>query len=193
MKFVFVFSLVLFFSQTCFSNNNSNHNYKIDEKHTFVTFEVIHFNTSTVRGRFNKKMGLIFYDKKNKQLKFDITIIPSSIDSGIPSFDKHLKSEDFLNIKQFNKIRLKSKKAIFQSEKLLSIEASLFLLGKEGLVILTPSRFGCYENPREKKEVCGGDFVFEINRSRWGMNYGIPSIPKKVRLLIQIEAINTSS
>jgi polyisoprenoid-binding protein YceI len=37
--------------------------------------------------------------------------------------------------------------------------------------------------------LCGGDFETTIQRSQWGMGYGIPGIPDAVRLVIQVEAI----
>ncbi|NBT11919.1 MAG: polyisoprenoid-binding protein, partial [Betaproteobacteria bacterium] len=50
-------------------------------------------------------------------------------------------------------------------------------------------RFNCFEHPRLKREVCGGDFETTIQRSQWGMGYAIPAIPDAVRLVIQVEAI----
>ena len=41
-------------------------NYQIDPTHTFVTWEAKHFGTSTSRGRFDKKSGMITYDKAAK-------------------------------------------------------------------------------------------------------------------------------
>ena len=40
-----------------------------------------------------------------------------------------------------------------------------------------------------KTEACGGDFVAEIDRTQWGMNYGVDfGMPKTVRILATIEA-----
>ena len=36
--------------------------YNIDPTHTFVTFEVTHFGTSTNRGRFDKKEGVVQFE-----------------------------------------------------------------------------------------------------------------------------------
>jgi polyisoprenoid-binding protein YceI len=42
----------------------------------------------------------------------------------------------------------------------------------------------------QKREVCGGDFEATIDRTQWGVNYGIPyGFPKEVRLVLQIEAV----
>ncbi len=37
--------------------------YAIDPTHTFVTYEVGHFGTSTNRGRFDKKEGTVQFDR----------------------------------------------------------------------------------------------------------------------------------
>ena len=36
--------------------------YAIEPTHTFVTFEVLHFGTSTSRGRFDRKEGMAYAD-----------------------------------------------------------------------------------------------------------------------------------
>jgi len=63
------------------------------------------------------------------------------------------------------------------------------LLGKTHPVTLKALRFNCFEHPRLKREVCGGDFETTIQRSQWGMGYAIPAIPDAVKLIIQVEAI----
>ena len=40
--------------------------YSIEPTHTFVTFEARHFGTSTNRGRFDKKEGVVTLDKAAK-------------------------------------------------------------------------------------------------------------------------------
>lgn len=41
-----------------------------------------------------------------------------------------------------------------------------------------------------KKEVCGGDFETVLDRSQFGLNYGINfGFPKEVKIVIQVEAV----
>jgi polyisoprenoid-binding protein YceI len=57
-------------------------------------------------------------------------------------------------------------------------------------VTLKANRFNCYLNPMFKREVCGGDFETVIQRSQWGVNYGLPAVaPDNVRLVVQVEAV----
>ena len=163
--------------------------YNIDPTHTFVTFEVSHFGTSTVRGRFDKKEGSIQFDRAAKTGKLDITIDMASISSGVAPFDKHLQSADFFNVAAHPTARFTADGLSFDGDKLARINGTLTLLGKTGPVVLTASRFNCYDNPFFKRQVCGGDFETTIKRSQWGMVYGLPGIPDDVKLTVQAEAI----
>jgi polyisoprenoid-binding protein YceI len=57
-------------------------------------------------------------------------------------------------------------------------------------VTLKATQFNCYMNPMFKREVCGGDFETTIQRSQWGMGWGLNmGAPDAVRLLVQVEAV----
>ena len=163
--------------------------YAIDPTHTQVVFEAKHFGTSTNRGRWDKKEGTVTLDKTAKTGKVDITFQINSINTGTPPFDKHLQSADIFDAAKFPTAKFVGDKFTFNGDKVTSVAGELTLLGKTHPVTLTATSFNCYENPRLKREVCGGDFEATILRSQWGMGYGIPGIPDSVRLLIQAEAI----
>jgi len=163
--------------------------YAIDPTHTQVVFEAKHFGVSTNRGRWDKKEGTVTLDKAAKTGKVELTLDMASISTGIGPFDGHLKSKDFFAVEQHPTAKFVGEKFNFDGDKVASVNGTLTLLGKTNPVTLTASSFGCYENPRLKREVCGGDFETTIQRSQWGMGYGIPGIPDNVRLLIQVEAI----
>lgn len=163
--------------------------YNIDPTHTQVVFEAKHFGTSTNRGRWDKKEGTVTLDKAAKTGKVDLTLDMASISTGIGPFDGHLKSKDFFNAEQFPTAKFVGDKFVFNGDKVTSVAGELTMLGKSNPVTLTATSFNCYENPRLKREVCGGDFEATIQRSQWGMGYGLPGIPDSVRLLIQVEAI----
>ncbi|MFG6431553.1 YceI family protein [Roseateles sp. LYH14W] len=163
--------------------------YAIDPTHTQVVFEAKHFGVSTNRGRWDKKEGTVTLDKAAKTGKVEFTLDMASISTGIGPFDGHLKSKDFFAAEEFPTAKFVGDKFTFSGDKLASVAGELTLRGVTKPVTLTASSFGCYENPRLKREVCGGDFEATILRSQWGMSYGLPGIPDSVRLLIQVEAI----
>lgn len=164
--------------------------YTIDPTHTFVTFEVAHFGTSFNRGRWDKKEGSVQFDRAGKTGKVEITIDMDSISTGVPPFDRHLKSKDFFDVAQFPQAKFVSERFVFNGDKVSEVQGQLTLMGRTQPVTLAARLFNCYQNPIFKREVCGGDFEATIKRSQFGMNYGLPAVaPDEVKLLIQVEAI----
>jgi polyisoprenoid-binding protein YceI len=164
--------------------------YTLDPTHTFVTFEIGHFGTSTNRGRFDKKEGTVELDRAGKTGKVSITIDTTSVNTGTEGFNKHLQSPDLFDAAKYPTIKFVGDKFSFNGDKVSQVAGSLTLLGKTLPVTLKANNFNCYENPMLKREVCGGDFETTIDRTQWGMNFGIDwGFPKDVRLIIQAEAI----
>ena len=165
-------------------------NYAIDPTHTFVTFEISHFGASVNRGRFDKKEGSVQLDKAAKSGKVEISFDTTSVNSGTPAFDKHLQSADLFDSAKHPTMKFVADKFVFNGDKVASVEGQLTLLGKTGPLTLKANQFNCYDSPMLKREVCGGDFEATIDRTQWGMNYGVEwGFPKTVRLIAQIEAV----
>lgn len=165
-------------------------NYTVDPTHTFATFEISHFGASVNRARFDKKEGTVQFDRAAKTGKVDIQIDIGSVNSGTAAFDKHLKSADIFNADQFPKARFVSDKFVFNGDKVSEVTGQLTLLGKTQPVTFKANQFACFESPVFKKEVCGGDFETTIDRTAFGINYGVDwGFPKNVRLVIQVEAV----
>jgi polyisoprenoid-binding protein YceI len=164
--------------------------YGIDPTHTFVTFEIGHFGASVNRGRFDKKEGAIQFDRAGKTGKVEINIDTTSINTGTAAFDKHLQSADMFDEAKFPSIKFVSDKFVFNGDKVAEVSGNLTLLGKTQPVSLKANQFACYQSPMLKREVCGGDFETTIDRTAFGMNYGVDwGFPKNVRLVIQVEAV----
>jgi polyisoprenoid-binding protein YceI len=164
--------------------------YAIDPSHTYATFEISHFGTSTNRGRWDKKQGTVQLDKAGKSGKVELTIDVASISTGSAAFDKHLRSADLFNTDVHPTATFTADKFSFNGDKVTEVAGTLTLLGKTNPVVLKASNFSCYQSPMLKREVCGGDFETTIDRTAYGMNYGVQwGFPKDVRVVIQVEAI----
>lgn len=175
---------------TAFGAQAQSATYAFDPTHTFVTFEIGHFGTSTNRGRFDKKAGSAQFDRAGKTGKLDVTIDTTSINTGVAPFDKHLQSKDFFNVAEHPTAKFVSEKFSFAGDKVSEVAGQLTLLGKTAPVTLKATNFNCYDNPMLKREVCGGDFETTIQRSNFGMDWGLKmGFPDNVRLLVQVEAI----
>jgi polyisoprenoid-binding protein YceI len=164
--------------------------YALDPTHTFVTFEITHFGTSTNRGRFDKKQGTVVLDKAAKTGKLDVTIDTTSLSTGTEAFNKHVSSEEILDVAKFPTAEFHGDKFSFNGDKVAEIAGNLTLHGKTAPVTLKAVNFNCYQNPMLKREVCGGDFEATIVRSQFGVNYGLNyGFPDNVHLVIQVEAV----
>jgi len=164
--------------------------YAIDPTHTYATFEISHFGTSTNRGRWDKKEGTVQLDRAAKTGKVELTIDVASINTGAAAFDKHLRGADFFDVEKHPTAKFVGDKFSFNGDKVSEVAGSLTLLGKTLPVTLKATNFNCFNHPMLKREVCGGDFETTIDRTAYGMNYGIQyGFPKDVRVVIQVEAV----
>lgn len=78
--------------------------YVIDTKgsHAFIQFKIKHLGYSWLSGRFNSFSGEFSYDEKAPdKSKVSVTIDPASVDSNHAERDKHLRSDDFFDVKKF--------------------------------------------------------------------------------------------
>ncbi|UXH78848.1 YceI family protein [Roseateles amylovorans] len=164
--------------------------YAIDPTHTYATFEIMHFGTSTNRARFEKKEGTVQFDRAGKSGKVEITFDMNGISSGSAAFDKHLQGKDFFDVASFGTAKFVGDKFSFSGDKVTTVAGELTLKGKTAPVTLKATNFNCYQNPMLKREVCGGDFETVIDRTQWGVDYGLAyGFSKDVKIVIQVEAV----
>ena len=163
--------------------------FSIDPNHTVVTFEVLHFGTSTHRGRFQAKEGTVTLDRAGKTGKADITVELATLSVAVPTLDAFLRGERFFNVAQNPTARFVADSFAFDGAKVVSATGTLTIVGKSQPVTLKAVRFNCYENGQLKREVCGGDFETTIQRSQFGLGIAPAVAPDDVKLLIQVEGI----
>jgi polyisoprenoid-binding protein YceI len=165
-------------------------NYVIDPTHTFVNYEIGHFGTTTNRGRFSTRDGTLFFDRAAQTGKVEIVMDISSINTGVDFLNRQMQGKDFFNVADYPTGKFVSDKFVFNGDKVSEVHGQLTLLGKTHPVELKAMKFNCYTSPLIKREVCGGDFEANIQRSQWGIVWGLNfGFEDAVRLLIQVEAI----
>jgi polyisoprenoid-binding protein YceI len=162
--------------------------YTIDPRHTFPSFEVMHFGVSLQRGRFNKTTGKITVDTQAKQGTVEVAIDAASVDTGLDKLEEHVRAEDFLHASQFPTITFKGTRMAFDGDKLKSVAGELTMRGVTRPVTLEAQHFNCRIHPMNKKHMCGGEFVANIKRSEWGIKYAIPALADEMTLRINVEA-----
>jgi len=163
--------------------------YRLDPEHSFVTFEVLHFGTSTLRGRFGALQGYVELDR-SAQLGFvSLQLAPGSVDTGLPAFDARLRESDLLASEAWPVATFTASRFEFEGAAVSAVHGQLTLRGISQALELRALHFGCHTHPQLQREVCGGDFEGELNRGDFGASFGMPFIANRVRLLVQVEGI----
>src|SRR5947207_12681604 len=104
--------------------------YSIDPAHTFPTFEVGHLGYSVMRGRFNKSQGKITLDRAAKAGSMEVAIDTTSVDTGWPKRDDHLRSDDFFAVAKYPTMNFKATQLTFDGDKLVSADGELTMIGQ---------------------------------------------------------------
>ena len=163
--------------------------FALDPGHSVVTFEALHFNTSTHRIRVQAKEGSVVMDRATKSGKADITIDLATITTATASLQGFLRGDRMFNVAVNPTAHFVADTFAFDGDKLASVSGTLTLNGKSQPVALKAMRFNCYENSMLKREVCGGDFEGKIMRSQYGLGALAQVTPDEIPLLIQVEGI----
>lgn len=164
--------------------------YAIDPTHTFASFQITHFGASLNEARFDKKEGKLSFDAEAKTGSIDIEFEVDSLTSGVAQFDNHLKSPDIFDAQAYPTFRFAGTDFKFDGDKLSEVAGELTLKDQSHPVSFKATQFACYESPMLKTEVCGGVFEATIDRTQWGIDYGLDLVAgKDVRLMARIEGV----
>jgi len=164
--------------------------YRFDPTHSFVTFELLHFGTSTLRGRFGPLNGQVTLDREARQGRVQLAIDTAQASTGLAVLDARLREPDFLAVDAHPKAYFVAERFEFDAQGQPSAVRGEFTLRGQGQPLtLTAVRFRCYTSPLFRREVCGGDFEAEFKRSSVGITHSLPLVSDTVRLKIQVEAI----
>ena len=163
--------------------------YRLDPQHTFVHFEVLHFGTSTLRGRWPVAEGHVELDRAARRGYVSLRITTASVDTGMPVFDARLRQDDLLATDAHPVAYFVAGDFRFEGDQVVAVRGELTLRGISQALELRGLRFGCHTHPQLRREVCGGDFEGELRRGDFGASFGMPFVANRVRLVVQVEGI----
>jgi polyisoprenoid-binding protein YceI len=144
--------------------------YTIDKAHSETTFHVRYLLTK-VRGRFSDFDGTIQFDQANPEnSSIDFTIQATSIDTNEPDRDKHLRSEDFFAVGQFNSITFKSKRIIKRGAEMYDVVGDLTMHGVTKEITLPVTHLGAGKDPWGRDKI-GFETEIALNRKDFGLTW----------------------
>lgn len=125
-------------------------NYIIDNKgaHASINFKIKHLGYSWLTGRFDKFGGKFSYDPANiSAAKIEVNIDTSSINSNHAERDKHLKSDDFLDVSAFSTAKFISTSVTEKASGKLEVAGVLTLHGVSKSIIIDAQTVGEGKDP----------------------------------------------
>ncbi len=164
--------------------------FEVDPVHSSAVFRIKHMGVSYIHGRFNHISGTFNLDEADaSKSSVDLEIKAESVYTANQKRDQHLKSPDFLNVKQFPVITFKSKTVKKVDDMTYEITGDFTLLGKTKSLTVKAIHTGSGKN-RSGAALIGFETTFTIKRSDFGMNYGIDMgmAGDDVRFTVSVEA-----
>ncbi len=163
--------------------------YRLDPAHSFVHFEVMHFGTSTLRGRFGPLDGIVEFDRSARRGEVSVIVPTRIVSTGVAPLDGRLRQADLLASDAWPEAFFVARQFVFAGDALRELRGELTLRGISRPLALRAERFSCGVHPVVQRDWCGGDFEAELRRSDFGMDFGLPLVADRVRLRVQVEAI----
>lgn len=162
--------------------------YKVDPSHTAILFKINHLGFSETVARFNTMEGEYSYDEKNPSAsKISVTIDADSLDSNHEARDKHIKSPDFLDTKQYPEITFTST-AYNGSATEGVLTGDLTLHGVTKKVDLDIVKIGEGQDPWGNYR-SGFNGTVTIKRSDFGVDQMLGGIGDEIKVELFIEGI----
>jgi len=163
--------------------------YDFVAERSFVHFEVLHFSTSTTRGRFGPVAGSVTLDRSAGRGDLSLRIPTGTVSTGLSFFDARLRQPDFLDSEAQPEAFFVASTFRFEGQRLTEVRGEFTLRGVSQPLSLQVLHFACRQDAERQREVCGGDFEARFNRSDFGSTSGLPFAGDSVRLLVQVEGV----
>jgi len=104
--------------------------WEMDPAHSSFQFKVRHMTVSNVKGDFSKLRGVAMIDDKEiTQMKVEVAIQATSVNTGHTQRDEHLRGPDFLDVTKYPTITFVSKKVIKVDADRLKVMGDLTMHG----------------------------------------------------------------
>ncbi len=162
--------------------------YTFDTNHTEVRFCWNHLGVSRQCAHFVKYEGELQYDQANPEAStLSVKFATDSIETLVPVFNEHMKSDKLFDAKKFPEITFKSTKFQKTGEKTGKVTGDLTVKGFTKPVTLDVTLNFAGAHPMSKKQTLGIGAVTTIKRTDFGVSYVAPMVSDEVSIEIQTE------
>ncbi len=165
----------------------------IDPAHSAAQFSIRHMGLSNVQGHFGGVTGEITLDPADlSKASVKATVDVTTVDTGVPQRDTHLKSADFFEVAKYPTMTFVSK-SIAKTADGYAVSGDLTLHGVTRPVVLAMDPIG-KEQAMGDKVRRGFDATTTIHRQDFGLNWngtlksGDSMLADDVKVTLEVEA-----
>ncbi len=165
--------------------------YQFDKKgaHQFVMFKISHLGYSWLYGRFNDFNGTFTVDAENPEnSKVEATIQTASVDSNHAERDKHLRSDDFLDVDKYPTATFKSTSIEQTGDDTAKITGDFTLHGVTKPVTLDAKMIGYGDDPWGGYRM-GLEASTSLRLADFGITKDLGPASETVDIIISVEGI----
>ena len=166
--------------------------YGIDPVHTQIGFAVKHLGISTVRGTFDQFTGSLIVGADLASTKVEVDASIGSINTGNGGRDGHLQGADFFDTENHPTMSFRSAGIDTNGDDYV-LNGELTLRGVTKAVALAVTFNGSGVFPMDKSTHFGFEAVGEINRTDFGVSYGVPLVSDKVKLSLDVQFVQPAA
>lgn len=162
--------------------------YKLDPNHTIVLAQWDHFGYSHPVANFGQVDGTLVYDADDVAASsVQVTLPLAGLDSFVPKFDEHLRSDDFFDAAKYPDATFRSTRVEAAGEGRLKVTGDLTIKDNTHPVVLDVTLNKAGE--RNGRAAIGFDATGAVRRSDFGLGLFVPNVGDEVKLTITTEAM----
>jgi polyisoprenoid-binding protein YceI len=162
-----------------------------DPAHSEVDFSIRHGGVSNVHGRIGGVKGtLVFNETDITKSTVTVTIDTSTVDTGEPNRDAHLKTAAFFDVPNFPTATFTSSSVVKNGSR-LTVNGNLTLHGVTLPVVLDVEGPSTPVEGKDKKPHSGFTATTTLSRTAYGIGSSFPAIVvgDEVKLTIELEIV----
>jgi len=162
-----------------------------DPTHSEVDFSIKHMSVSNIHGRIGGVVGTLVYNEADvTKSTITVTIDPSTVDTGEPRRDAHLKTDTFFDVAKFPTATFTSSSVVKNGSK-LTVNGNLTLHGVTLPVVLDVEGPSTPVEGHDKKAHSGFTATTTLSRTAYGIGSSFPAamVGDDVKLTIELEIV----
>ncbi len=163
-------------------------NYGIDTLHSQLGFSIRHLNISIIRGMFDRYSGALYVGDDLASTVVTVEAEMTSINSGNRDRDEHMFGADWLDVANHPQMSFRST-SIVDAPGGYTMTGDLTIKGITHSVSFDTTYNGSSTFPMDESTHFGFEASGSINRSAFGISYGLPLLGDAVKLTLDAQFV----